>query len=587
MSYEAAFDFLSKIFDEDRCTAYVAGIHENDRWFDTPSFQKTAEYCYRAMNEAGLSEVEMLPLKSDGKTAYGDWVIPKGWDAVSARLTAGCGEAEVALADYEAVPCSLVMYSSPTPPQGVTARAVVADSADEFAGLDVRGKIILTRLSPSDVFAPAKEGEALGIASDCMPLFAGSRDSREEVYDTCRWDNTFQTMENAGLFAFSLSPRKGDLLRNMLANAPDTPLRAQVEARRYDAEVYTVSGLLRGAEPDAGEILIYGHLYEPGAHDNASGCGMILELARALALAVEDGSLPRPKRGIRFVLGYECCGSMGFAEAHPEIIARAVCGLVADMVGSGAKNRCGMSLWHNPSANWSYIDPLLTDLFAAYARRQGAQADAVDLPFTIGTDNILADPCFGTPTAAVIMHPALSYHSSMDTMELIEPEVLRHNGIVVGGFLCYMANAGAEEAHHLSELLEREYMKAREEMPGAPAAKRYLTRNAYARATLAIEKLLSPAEAPEGWRRVPKRTVMGCLTFDALEDRASVPYHPAWNNRLNVPLFWADGARNLWQIAELSAADRGGQGDAGAQYAMIAEYFGFLAERGYIEWVNP
>jgi len=506
-------------------------------------------------------------------------VIPRGWDAARARLTARRDGGERVLADYEAVPCSLVMNSSPTPPGGVTARAVIADEADQLASLDIRGKIILTRLSADQVFKRAKEGGAVGIASDCIPLFKGIRDSREQVMDACRWVNSFQTTEDAGLFAFSLSPRMGDALRNILAEAPETTLFAEVDARRYDAEVHTISGLLRGAEPDLGEVLVYGHLYEPGAHDNASGCGMILELARALAGAVRDGTMPRPRRGIRFAMGYECAGSMGFCAAHPEIIERTACGLVADMVGSGAKNRATMHIWHNPNANWSYVDALILDLFAAYDVFSGVKREVKGDPFGIGTDNILADPCFGTPTVAMLMHPALSYHSSMDTMDLIEPDVLRWSGIVAGSFLLFMANAGTEEVAYLNGLMETKYREGQAEH-GA----QFMRNNAYARAVLSLERLLLPAEPPAGWRRVPRRTVRGPLTFDALPDRASLPYQPAWNTRLHTPLFWADGVRNLWQIAELTAADVGGTGNAKERYAAIEGFFEFLAARGYVEW---
>src|SRR5690554_5786843 len=86
MWYENIFSVLKEYFDENRCYSHIENIYENDRWFDFKHFKKTAEYCLEQMKKAGLSEVEMLPLRADGKTPYGDWVIPRAWDAEEAVL---------------------------------------------------------------------------------------------------------------------------------------------------------------------------------------------------------------------------------------------------------------------------------------------------------------------------------------------------------------------------------------------------------------------------------------------------------------------------------------------------------------------
>ena len=70
--------------------------------------------------------MELLPLKADGKTAYGDWVIPKAWDAASATLRMGDKNGKI-LADYKAIPCSLIQYSASIPNSGVEADVVLVD----------------------------------------------------------------------------------------------------------------------------------------------------------------------------------------------------------------------------------------------------------------------------------------------------------------------------------------------------------------------------------------------------------------------------------------------------------------------------
>ena len=86
--YDGLFEILHKEFDTKFCLDVLASIWENDRWFDFKSFEKTALYCRDVMNEAGLEEVELLPLRCDGETKYGDWLMPRAWDVESASLKA-------------------------------------------------------------------------------------------------------------------------------------------------------------------------------------------------------------------------------------------------------------------------------------------------------------------------------------------------------------------------------------------------------------------------------------------------------------------------------------------------------------------
>ena len=56
---------------------------------------------------------------------------------------------------------------------------------------------------------------------------------------------------------------------------------------------------------------------------------------------------------------------------------------------------------------------------------------------------------------------------------------------------------------------------------------------------------------------------------------------------MNIPVFWIDGKRNLWQIAYLSAVEKGKCTDAEIkeELEMLTDYFECLAESGYIRWL--
>lgn len=595
MQWQAYFQLLERRFEPQRCQKLIEGIYQGDRWFSFPAFERTAGFCAEAMRTAGLSEVEQLPLAADGKTAYGDWVIPRAWAAESASL---CTIDGTPLADYQQTPCSLVMYSAPTPPGGLTAPVVDADALNGPGGEELQGALLLTGRPAKELVPLAKQKGAVGIVSDFFPLYPGVRESREEMGGHSRWDNDFIVPRNTtGLFAFSLSPQKGDWLRQRLREGP-LQLHAEVRARFYDGKCYTVSGAILGTQPELPEIFAYGHLYEPGANDNASGCGLLLELMRCLNAAAQAGM--RPRRTIRLAVGYECAGSMGYLCAHPE--RRMLCGIVADMVGTAGIDRARLSLWHNPLSNRSFADTALSSANRLYQEYTGRRHAFEERPFTVGSDNILGDPSLRLPTVAMITEPALSYHSSMDTPERIEPAVLRQNAMILGAFLLGMANAGEEDARFLAREITRKQEQL-ENRPGISDPEKRLLQEAIGRERASLAALTGAKAAPAvetpfpmphearrlGGGRVPQRRIRGCLTFQGRPELAASRWAPAWNDALNLPLFWADGRRCLWEIAVRAAIEEG-KTDGKQFFARFSEllpYFEFLEKHRYIRWKEP
>ena len=547
--YEQLSALLSGYADPCRCLDTLTRIWENDRLFSFDAFARTAKVCADRMAEAGLEQIETLPLKADGFTAYGDWLIPEAWDAKTARLTIVSPQvADPILADYPTIPCSLVMYSAATPPEGVAGEVVFAEDAAALQNLDVRGKLLFIRKNkPQAILQAAASGGALGILSDFMPLYPDVRDSREEVYDVHRWENAFAIPKNdTGLFAFSLSPRQGDLLASLMMKG-SVVLHAHVEAALYPGSAATVSALLPGET--CREVLAYGHLYEPGAEDNASGCAALIEAAWLIKKAVDEGRLPRPKRGIRIAMGFECAGSMGYFAAHKERIGQTDAGLVADMVGTQDIDRSPLTVWHNPLANYGYTDRLIIDLIQAINMPSGCHFPYREKRFSIGTDNILSDPCFQMPAVALIAEPALSYHSSLDSADRIETDVLIRSAVLCAMYLYTTANAPED---------------------------------AFTPDPMEAEPALCEADT-----RIPIRQVLGCLTMEGGARVANMTqaerdrWQPAWSTRLNTPLFFADGKRSIAQIAACSAQELGVP-DEEAYAEELSEYFTFLARHGYI-----
>jgi len=365
MNWSQLYPIIDKKFNAERCLDRVRAIYGTDRWNDFSVYEETAEYCARSMENAGLEQIEKLPLKADGKTLYGDWNIHMAWKVHHGKLWYADGEP---VCDYHKVPCSLTMYS-PSTSGPVEAEVVdVTDWAELPKDGSLAGKILLTDKRAAGIYADAAKAGAIGILSDQMMLYPGVRDSRQELYDECPWDGLSHRDPSNRLFAFKLTPRQADTLREKLKQEP-VRMIADVKTESYEGVNYTVSGALMGADPTAPEVFAYAHLYEPGANDNASGSAALLELAECFREAIEEGLLPRPKRTIRFAMGRECAGSMGYMTCHPE--KDFLCAGVFDMVGTEKIDRATLSVRYDPISNWSFADAAIRASVRLYEQYSG------------------------------------------------------------------------------------------------------------------------------------------------------------------------------------------------------------------------
>jgi len=150
------------------------------------------------MGEIGLEGVEVIRYPADGVTAYGGWVMPQAWDVEEATLEiadfglpiSDCQSeignrkskiwpASPALASYRDCPQALMMYSAPTPPEGVVAEVVALDKAgvaSSYEGIDVRGKIVLVDSPWIDTALLAFGRGAVGLVCDAMKLAGTPQD---------------------------------------------------------------------------------------------------------------------------------------------------------------------------------------------------------------------------------------------------------------------------------------------------------------------------------------------------------------------------------------------------------------------------
>jgi hypothetical protein len=637
--FQSIADQISTELSGQRAKHHVAEIQRTDRFSSFDLYRQTARYCLEQMQALGLEGVEAVPCRADGRTPYGDWLVPRAWDAREAILqVAGTGHV---LARYPDVPAALAMYSAPTPPQGIETDLILVDDLGQIPA-DFKGQAIFYdgQVSKAERKALAERG-ILGLVFGRGTI---------EHPDLRRWDNyTLAPRNEEGMFGFSLSAREAEYLQRLCRQGP-VRIYARVDTSLYDGTVDNVTGHIAGTEGDE-EVLALAHIYEQGANDNASGAAISLEVFRTLQRLIERGELARPRRTMRVLLGFECCGFMAYVMARPERMRRTVAAINPDMVGED-QELCGSSfaLHLTPGAAPSCVDALAVRLMEDLVARRDVLFRWRKAPYTIG-DSFIGDPTIGVPSVSIIGLPDRFYHSSLDTPDKVSPATLEQTGLVLAVYLYFLASAGPREAAWLAEeaaaqaraeiaAVAGEYVRrlqgeAPEVVLGEAAGRLPFLGQRHERAVASalrfgddarvrakVERLKGDLEAaaaaalqrvqaaaaetagravevarPElgelearASRMVPRRCVAGPLTLEPLLLQAEGPlpwqqrWPPWWAAPHNDALLWADGKRSVLEIWRCTQWESGRRG---ADLAEIVDYFAFLAAHGYVEIEEP
>jgi aminopeptidase YwaD len=280
---------------------------------------------------AGLQDATVEHFPADGETRYAHFRSYFGWDGREARLDEVSPRTEP-IARFPELPVALADYSQDAEVTAELMSVGAGTSAKDYENRDVAGRIVLASGSLPTVHRLAvEERGALGFVSDYPnQTTAWSGDDRDLV----RWGH-LSPYQTKNAFAFMVSRRQADALRERLAAGQRITLRAFVRAKMVKATFDVVTATIPGSDPKAGEVVLTAHLchQSAGANDNASGSAAILEAARALRAAIRSGKIPPPRLTMRFLWVPEIAGSQAWLARHPEIAARLVGGIHMDMVG--------------------------------------------------------------------------------------------------------------------------------------------------------------------------------------------------------------------------------------------------------------
>jgi hypothetical protein len=362
------------------------------------------------------------------------------------------------IASLNQVPTALAKGSASADVEAEVVYVGAGREAD-YAGKDVTGKIVLGTGGVGQVFNTAvnTRGAAGAIGTGSAGV---SANSAGYTLDQIGWSSVSPRTDRGG-FGFALSLRQMLELQTYVERGQKIVMRAHVKTRRYPSRMNVVSAVIPGSDPSAGELLTVAHAFEtiatPGANDNCAGVGTTMEIARTLARLIRDGALPQPTRTLRFLWVPEISGSRAYMFAHPELADRMLAALNYDMPGSDLeKTDTYLRMKMTPDSVPSFLNDLVANLLQFVDQTEIRTQTGNNAPFNyrlvpfISASDHTVFLAAGIPAMQFNHWPDNFYHSSADTIEMMDPTETKRIGFVGAAAFYYLAAAGPAEAKALA-----------------------------------------------------------------------------------------------------------------------------------------
>ena len=314
-------------------TVQALSIHHRMR--GSEGYRAAAELIRERLTQYGLQEVGIISLPADGRIFYGTQRSRPAWNARFAELweqrsDGGQWRDAERIGSWAVQPLVLAQDSVSGAAEAELVDIGAGTSPADFAGKDVKAKLVLTSSQPGDV---AHEAVTLRGAAGIVSWAQNQKSAWwGEDRSLIRWGH-LDTWDDP-TFAFMVSPARAAAWQARLARGDTVRLRAKVDARRSPGAYLIPTAVIPGKDR-AHEIVLSCHLDHPspGANDNASGCAGILEVARSLNRLIADGKLPQPLRTIRFIWPCEVECSISLLNAKPAFARRTLATIHLDMIG--------------------------------------------------------------------------------------------------------------------------------------------------------------------------------------------------------------------------------------------------------------
>jgi len=409
---------------------YVSDISRFHRIQVSPGLEKAIEYVKSRLEEFGY-QAKIYQYPADGKKEYLGFRSPIGWRIRDAELRIVEPE-EILIGKFVDNP-TLVVAHSGSIPYGIKAELVDVGQGvrDSDYNVDVKGKFVLASGPPRIVHEEAVvKRKAVGI------IFYKDNVSNPHAHPYLGFWPTAEEAKDAPPM-FSISLEKALKIKEMLRKGR-VVIDAYIDSEFYTGRIDVLEVRLSGSLDK--DVLLIAHICHPmpGANDNASGSGLLLELAR-VARKLYESNVLKLGYGLRFWWVPEFSGVYAHLAEKPEVLDEIISVINLDMVG-GSQDKVGGVLTIVGIAEFypTFIPILAYHIFEKSVEGPKAYARPETLPllrfklvgYEGGSDHhVFVDPFRKIPATAFIEWPDRYYHSDLDVIDNIDPNLLKTVGV--------------------------------------------------------------------------------------------------------------------------------------------------------------
>ena len=563
---------LQETLSGERARRYVEMVAGYHRIPASSGFNAALDAVRLKLEEAGLTtHVHEYP--ADGRTEYCGWRTPMAWDLQDGALWQ-IRPSKSPLGQTDETP----MIVCPRSPSGVFEGKLVhvrtGDRPSHYDGVDVRGCYVLASGSVMHVAREATKQGAIGVV--IYPDAHRALVSQHlRIHDQLRpGEEDLSTL----IPAFSVSKWCRDQLIETMGSE-EVILRAEVKGGFAKSPLRVLETAIHGDGSCEGETLLIAHLCHPypSANDNASGSGLLIELARQLHRHTNDWGLSNT---VRCLWVPEFIGSLAWSQDHVDVLRQTHCTINLDMVGQspeliGEPLRIYRVPRSIPTFLNACIEPIMERIEKASremapqmvkgtAERtttvpQGSSRPLhwiLDTPAS-GSDHLtfMAEP--HRIPSYMVAHEDPYWHTTLDTIDKVDPGRLKQVGIFALAMALLPSYASCESKRLVEWTLRyahREMSETREAMLGLDQDTRVRLLDAALSVAQQrirdVEKFLTHAGAAE-----PDKT---SLSHPFAEFYAATTDSPANGSKVrkqDVPRRIGCGPLSSWFLSDLDAED--------------------------------
>jgi aminopeptidase YwaD len=444
--FEEYYPLIQKAFISNNAFETVAYVEKRWRLAGNTGFNESIYHVEKILQQAGYKKE--VKGETDGPLTYRIETRKKErptWEPVSGSLTL-LGDT-LPLLQFSTNRNMLAIYSAATPQEGVTAELIDVGkgSKKDFEGKDVKGKIVLGESGVSSLYRNAMQQGAIGVLAYSVPTY----NQPEKYVNSIQFQGIpYQDSVNQK-WGILLSYNAKEKLKSALAKGL-VRVTVKVKTNIYRSDELTIIANARGALLPDERFVFSAHVQEPGANDNATGVGTLVEMARTTAELLQQNKIAL-KRTITFLWGDEIVSTDRYINDDPSRAKGIKWGVSLDMVGEDVSKTGGTFLIEkmpDPSAIWtrgkekhtewggevmkeSQMFPhYFNDFLLNRCRQQGKSNGWVvnSNPFEGGSDHT---PFLKAKIPGLLMwhFTDVFYHTDGDRLDMVSAEEMKNVGV--------------------------------------------------------------------------------------------------------------------------------------------------------------